>query len=97
MEEDIIKSWQKLKLTEAERNATQIERGILEAISQREKLCLLGFMVSEQMVNKEAFKSTIQTLWRLKGKVSFKEVGFNLFIIEFKENLDLIRVQAGHP
>lgn len=54
-------------------------------------------MVSEQMVNKEAFKSTIQTLWRLKGKVSFKEVGFNLFIIEFKENLDLIRVQAGHP
>lgn len=34
-------------------------------------------------------------MWKLKGKVSIKEVGTNLFIFEFQETLDLEKVQNG--
>lgn len=35
--------------------------------------------------------------WKAQGKVKFKEVGTNLFLIKFRENLDLKWVQEGRP
>lgn len=40
---------------------------------------------------------TIHFVWKLKGKVKIKEAGSNLFIFEFQETLDLLKVQEGHP
>lgn len=39
----------------------------------------------------------METIWHLKGQIVFKEVGFILFIIEFKEILDLERIKDGRP
>lgn len=53
--------------------------GIYEEIEQREKICLLGLFMANKSVNREAFKTMMQSLWRLKGRVDSKDVGFNLF------------------
>lgn len=36
-------------------------------------------------------------VWKLRGTVDFKEVGHNLFLIGFFENLDIQKVQEGRP
>ncbi|KAF5465160.1 hypothetical protein F2P56_015189 [Juglans regia] len=45
----------------------------------------------------EAFKSTMQTVWKAKGRIQFKEVGSNLFVIEFQHAVDLQKVMNGRP
>lgn len=37
------------------------------------------------------------TSLELQGKVNFKEVGQNLYIVEFQDTRDLQRVQDGRP
>lgn len=66
-----------------------------EEIGQREKRSLIGLIISNQSITKEAFKSTIQSVWKLIGKIIIKKVGMNLYIFEFQETLDLMRVQNG--
>lgn len=97
MEENILKSWKIFQLKDLEKSVKAIEMNIPEEITQRENLCLLGFVVLDKSVNKEAFTSLMQMLWHLKGRVEFKEVCFNLFIIEFRETLDITRIQEGRP
>lgn len=58
---------------------------------------LLGHIISDKQVNKDAFKSTICSIWRLIGKLIIKEADHNLFIFEFQQTLDLIRVKGGWP
>lgn len=58
---------------------------------------MLGLLVSEKLVNKEALKSTLVNLWKLQGKVIFNEVCFNLFVLEFSTRKDLLKVQEGRP
>lgn len=36
-------------------------------------------------------------IWKLRGKADFKEVGHNLFLIEFVETLDIQKVLQGRP
>lgn len=95
MDEDILNSWRSFKLIDEQKTVEVCDQGIPKEISRRERLCLLGLVVSEKSVNKESFKSSMQSLWRLKGRVDFKEVGFDLFIIEFLETLDLKRIKEG--
>lgn len=97
MDEDILNSWKRFNLSDLEKTIDAFDQAIPEEISRREHLCLLGLIVVDKAVNKEAFRSTMVSLWRLKGKVDFKEVGFNLFIIEFKETIDLERIREGRP
>lgn len=53
---------------------------MLEEIWKRKKLSLLGLVVADKLVHKEASRSMMIGIWRLKGKVNFKVVGKNLFI-----------------
>lgn len=64
---------------------------------RRERLCLLGLVIGEKAFNREAFRSTMQNLWRLQGRVDFLEVGNNLFVVEFQDKLDLLKVLVGRP
>lgn len=89
IEDSMLDEWKQFHLTEEEQNDISQESIFSKKIRRREKLSLLGFVVSKKPINKKAFKSTIQGVWRTKGKVDFKEVRYNLFIIEFRETLNL--------
>lgn len=56
-------------LIDMEKTVEVCDQGIPKEISRRERLCLLGLVVSEKSVNKEAYKSSMQSLWPLKEKV----------------------------
>lgn len=58
---------------------------------------LIGLVVTEKNIDKEAFKTTMQNVWKPKGRIQFKEVGDNLFIIEFQHEQDNQKVKKGRP
>lgn len=89
MEEALLETWKNLKLMDDERKGFSFSVEGSNKWGKREQLCLLGYIVAKKMVNKEAFKSSMQTLWKLHNKVDFKEVGQNLYIVEFHELRDL--------
>jgi len=46
-------------------------------------LCLVGGLCVEKLINNEAFKRTMASIWGLTDSMSFHEVGDQLFVIEF--------------
>lgn len=41
-------------------------------------------VIADKLVNREMFKTTMHEVWKPQGKVDFKEVGSNLFLVELK-------------
>lgn len=48
-------------------------------------------------IQQGAFKSVLSLLWRMEGRVTFKEVQDNLWLVEFSDGEDKIRVLEGRP
>lgn len=97
MEEDFIKLWKSLRLIDTKRLEVSIAQEFPEEIIHIKHLSLLGLVVVEKAINKETFRSTMKCIWKTKGKVELKEVGFNMFVVTFHNKLDLHRVQEGCP
>lgn len=55
MEEEILDSWKIFHVFELERSSKVLEQGTLAEISRREKLCLLGLVDVDKVINKKAF------------------------------------------
>lgn len=89
--------WENLKLTDAEKHEVQVSEVEEQALVRRGNLCLIGLAVSDKSINKEAFKSTILSLWKPKGLVQFREVGDNLFLMEFQVEQDMHKVKIDRP
>lgn len=87
MSEEIITKWGNLKLTEAKQYVVQVDTTNKEMVMKRGRPCLVGLIVLDKAVNKEAyFKTTMLSIWKPKGWVHFREVGTNLFLIMFQED-----------
>lgn len=72
-------------------------QAIPKDIRKWKRLLLLGLVVTNKVINKEALRTMMKGVWKLRGTVDFKEVGHNLFLIGFFENLDIQKVQEGRP
>jgi hypothetical protein len=48
-------------------------------------VCIVGKLIVERMVRKEAFKASLIPWWKPSGNLSFKVLGENLFLIDFVE------------
>jgi hypothetical protein len=66
----------------------------LELVGER---CLVGSIIAEKAINREAFRSLMTNLWRVKDGIQFKEIQENLWVIEFTEMKDKQRVLDGRP
>ncbi|XP_042969013.1 uncharacterized protein LOC122301685 [Carya illinoinensis] len=97
MADSILEKWDKLKLTDAEQAEVLIDLSADGIAFRRGTLCLLGLVVADKVVNKEAFKATMVQIWKIRGGVQFKGVGTNLFLIEFQNSSDIAKVKLGRP
>lgn len=97
MSEEIIAKWGNLKLTEVEQLEIKANNYNEEVVIKCGKFCLVGLLIADKVVNKEAFRTTMLDLWKLKSWVHFRVVGVNLFLFEFQNDYDLMRVQRGRP
>lgn len=86
MSDETIDKWGKLRLTEEEQHELQVDITEETKLVRRGQLCLIGLILSEKKINKEAFKTTMQNVWKTKGWIRFKGVGDNLFINEFQQD-----------
>lgn len=97
MSEEILEKWGNLRLTEVEQIEVQIDISMNEVVSRCGRLCLIGLIVVDKLINREAFKAIMLKVWKPRGRVQFKGVGDNLFLIEFQNVHDMERVKKGRP
>jgi hypothetical protein len=87
----------KISLTEGEQTGIQVEE--LEVSDARVVAgkCLVGKVWGDKNVNKEAFISVMSTIWRTTGGVKFRDLKDNMWLFEFTDQVDKMRVMDGRP
>lgn len=80
-----------------EKEGISISVGEVADLREKGSRCLVGRLVTEKRTNKDAFKSLLTSLWRLVGRVQFKEIQEALWILEFSDLDDKQRVLDSRP
>ncbi|KAF5451813.1 hypothetical protein F2P56_026881, partial [Juglans regia] len=97
MAEELTRQWKNFKLTEQESTEMVLPSDTMEMAMHQGKFCLLGMIIAEKPINKEAFRNTMIKVWKSEGWVQFTEVGENSFLIEFNKDEDRQCVIKGLP
>jgi hypothetical protein len=97
MEELVEKLGESMRLLEGENASIVITEDDTADLRLRNGHCLIGRIMSERRVQKEAFRAFMAWLWKTTGKVAFKELEDNFWLIEFSSKTDKKRVQEGCP
>ncbi|CAK9146156.1 unnamed protein product [Ilex paraguariensis] len=94
MDEDMQQFWSNFILGKKESLGVHLlDQGDGE-LGEKGKLYIFGKVLSVKLYNKMAFKSTMKKVWNTI-KVEFIEAGDNLFLIQYSNMLDKIRVLRG--
>ena len=75
--------WKKFSLSEEEKGVLSINSQDVAQSKEQAQFSLLFRLQTNKDFNKEAFKSTLQQLWKGPDRVIIKEVGNNLFLAVF--------------
>jgi hypothetical protein len=86
-----------MKLSEGERREITINEMDTADLRGRSERCLLGRLMSDRRIQKEAFKTLMSRLWKTAEAVTFKEIQDNLWLLEFPNREDKGRVLEGRP
>jgi hypothetical protein len=97
MEEDLAKKWERFNLLDAETEEVEAPDAALEPLVDRGTACAVGKLLAERTVGKEVLKTPMIRAWQPTGWVSFKNLGPNLFLIEFQHEWDKVRIMEGRP
>jgi hypothetical protein len=97
MAEDLTRLWGNLSLNEEEVLDVNIQPEAVEGLISRGKFCLVGKLLAERFVGKDVIKRQMIRGWRPEGRVTFKVLGENLFLLEFEKEWDKSRVLEGRP
>ncbi|KAL5775637.1 hypothetical protein ACOSP7_013194 [Xanthoceras sorbifolium] len=95
--EEIARRWAKLSFSDDDGPIAIIDEGLKAEGIRRLSLSLVGKIVSNREVNKEAFRNTIASIWRTKSEVEVESIGINLFVFRFGCFWDRKRVLEGSP
>jgi hypothetical protein len=95
MADDLTKMWGSFSLSDDDGEVMEINMNLMANPVNRGQSCVVGKLVSEKWVSKETIKSKLVQWWRPTEMISFKVLGDNLFLIEFKNLGDKSRVLEG--
>lgn len=68
---EILKQWEKLKLTEEENEIISLDTNITGKILDEGNRNLVGKLLSERKINKGVIQATMQKFWRMGDPLSF--------------------------
>ncbi|XP_042958241.1 uncharacterized protein LOC122298932 [Carya illinoinensis] len=98
MEDGVLSSlYEGLKLTDEEKQEIEVSTEEISLSTSKSKLCIMVCLISDKETNRGALMGTLPKIWNAEGKIVFKEVGRNKFLVEFKSRSDKIRVLNGRP
>jgi hypothetical protein len=92
MEELIDKMGGRLKLSDGESIGITITADDTADLRLKSGRCLVGRIMSERRIQKEAFQTLMTRLWKPAREVFFKELNDNLWLIEFSTIDDKRRI-----
>lgn len=85
---DYREKFGKFSLTNGEQKGIPIGDDDTEELRLKGMKCLVGQLGVQKKVNKEAFKTLLTRIWKLVGRIVFKEIRKNLWLFEFSEEGD---------
>jgi hypothetical protein len=97
MADDLSNLWENFSLNDDEEIEVAIEKGELKDGEAIGRSCVLGKLITDRMVGREAIQTKLTQWWKMWGKLSFKILGENTFLIEFEDPRDKVKVLAGRP
>lgn len=90
-------NWRKFLLFEEENQEITIDPGILRMESKKGENSLIGKLQSERISHREVLSFTMTKIWRTSKLFEFVNIGPNLFITKFENQMDKQRALFGHP
>ncbi|KAL5789589.1 hypothetical protein ACOSQ2_004477 [Xanthoceras sorbifolium] len=81
--EEIARRCAKLSLSDDDGPIAKVDEGLKAEGIQRLSLSLVGKIISNREVNREAFRNTIASIWLTKSEVEVESIGVNLFVFRF--------------
>ncbi|KAL5767746.1 hypothetical protein ACOSQ2_014529 [Xanthoceras sorbifolium] len=82
--EDVVRLCEKLTINEEGIPKARMDPKIHELGMQRISLSLVGKIIANREVNKEAFKATIPKIWRTVKEMGVESIAINTYIFIFK-------------
>jgi hypothetical protein len=97
MTEELTTLWGKLTLMEEEDMWLGITEHGIAPLVDRGHACVVGKLLADRMVGKDIVKTLLQHAWQPTGRVSFKTLGQNSFLIDFEHEWDKSKIMEGRP
>lgn len=97
MTEDLTKMREKFTLMEEEDVELDAPEDKWEPVVERGSACVVGKLLADRVVGKEIIKIPLIRAWQPTGRVTFKTLGANIFLIEFENEWDKTRIMEGRP
>jgi hypothetical protein len=97
MAEELMNMWGRLTLMEDEDVRLGIDEQGMAPLVDRGHSCAVGRLLADRIVGKDIIKVPLLHAWQPTGRVSFKTLGPNLFLIDFEHEWDKSRIMEGRP
>lgn len=97
MAEDLTKLWGKFSLSESKFTGVDFLEEDAEEIVEKGKSCLVGKLMANRIIGKDIIRAKLIRGWKPTGRMTFKVMGDNLFLLEFEQHWDKVRVLEGRP
>lgn len=95
MAEDLSNLWRNLSLSEEESLEVEATEQGLHNIAARGRSCLVGKLLADRLIGKDGIKAILIRGWKPTGTTILKNLGENLFLVEFEHVWDKSRVLEG--
>ncbi|TXG71386.1 hypothetical protein EZV62_006321 [Acer yangbiense] len=95
--EDISQLCASLSLIEREGPVQKLEEKLKLVAIHRISVCLMGKILTQKYVNREAFMRVIGKIWHVQEGVEIKSMSGNIFSFHFTNQEDKCRVLSGAP
>ncbi|KAK3198883.1 hypothetical protein Dsin_022298 [Dipteronia sinensis] len=75
----------------------RLEENLKTPAMHRMSLCVVGKVLSNKKVNREAFMRVIRRIWQVVKGLDIESVTGNMFTFHFRDEDDMSRVISGSP
>ena len=97
MAEEVTKMWENFNLLEEESVGIKTQEANFVPLVGRGSASVVGKLLADRTMGEEIIKTPFIRTWQPTGRVSFKSIGSNTFIIEFENEWDKSRIMEGQP
>ncbi|KAL5789588.1 hypothetical protein ACOSQ2_004476 [Xanthoceras sorbifolium] len=95
--QEIARLCKSLSLSEKEGPVVNLDANLKKIGLEKMALSLVGKVISNKVINREAFQSIIPKIWKLSEELEIEVLISNVFVLHFRNIQDRQRVYTGGP